>query len=37
MDIDVFVQNVKRYCALKGVKPTVACDESGAGKNLLAK
>ena len=37
MDIDVFVQNIKRYCALKGVKPTVACDESGAGRNLLSQ
>lgn len=37
MNIDVFVQNVKKYCALKGVKPTVACDESGAGKNLLSQ
>lgn len=37
MDIDIFVQNVKKYCALKGVKPTVACDESGAGKNLLSQ
>lgn len=37
MDIEVFVQNVKYYCALKGVKPTVACEESGAGKNLLSQ
>ena len=35
MDKDIFVQNIKLYCALKGVKPTVACHESGAGKNLL--
>ena len=37
MDRDNFVQNVKKYCALKGVKPTVACEESGAGKNLLSQ
>ena len=37
MNKDVFVQNVKKYCALKGVKPTVACDESGAGKNLIGQ
>lgn len=37
MNIEVFVQNVKYYCALKGVKPTVACEESGAGKNLLSQ
>lgn len=37
MNIEIFVQNVKYYCALKGVKPTVACEESGAGKNLLSQ
>ena len=37
MNKDVFVQNVKKYCALKGVKPTAACDESGAGKNLIGQ
>lgn len=37
MNKDVFVQNVKKYCALKGVKPTVACDKSGAGKNLIGQ
>lgn len=37
MDKDKFVQNVKRYCAQKGVKPTVACAESGAGKDLIGK
>lgn len=29
------MQNVKAYCALRGVKPTVACRESGAGRSLL--
>ncbi len=37
MQFDVFVQNVKYYCELKGVKPTVACAESGAGKDLLSQ
>ena len=37
MDKELFVQNVKKYCALKGVKPTVACEEIGAGKNLLSQ
>lgn len=37
MDTELFVQNVKAYCALKGVKPTVACEESGAGKSLLSR
>lgn len=35
MDKEVFVQNIKNYCALRGVKPTVACRESGAGPNLI--
>ena len=37
MDKQLFVQNVKRYCKLKGVKPTIACLESGAGKSLLSQ
>jgi transcriptional regulator with XRE-family HTH domain len=37
MDTEVFVQNVKAYCALKGVKPTIACAESGAGKSLISE
>lgn len=37
MDKELFVQNVKRYCDLKGVKPTIACAESGAGKNLVSE
>jgi len=37
MQTEIFVQNVKRYCNLKGVKPTVACAESGAGKDLLGQ
>lgn len=35
MDKEFFVQNVKSYCALRGVKPTVACRESGAGANFI--
>lgn len=35
MDTSLFVQNVKKYCELKGVAPTIACKESGAGKGLL--
>lgn len=37
MDKDAFVENVKRYCALRKVKPTVACRESGAGVNFINK
>ena len=37
MQLDVFVQNVKKYCELKGIKPTVACAKSGAGKDLLGQ
>lgn len=36
METELFVQNVKKYCALKGVKPTNACAESGAGKSLMS-
>lgn len=37
MNAELFEANVKKYCALKGVSPTVACAESGAGKNLLGQ
>lgn len=37
MDKQLFVQNIKSYCQLRGVKPTVACRESGAGVNLINK
>lgn len=29
------MQNVKHFCERKGVKPTTACVESGAGRNLI--
>lgn len=35
MDKQLFVQNVKMYCQLKGVKPTVACRESGVGTSFI--
>lgn len=36
MDAIVFVQNVKSLCAKKGVKPTVACRESGVGASFIS-
>lgn len=36
MDVSVFVQNVKNVCKLRGTTPTVACAESGAGKDLIS-
>lgn len=35
MDALEFVQNIKKYCGLKGVKPTVACRESGVGTSFI--
>ena len=35
MDKEIFVENVKEYCELKGAKPTVACRESGVGTSFL--
>lgn len=37
MDKDIFVQNIKKYCQQRGVKPTVACRESGAGKDIIGQ
>lgn len=36
MDKEIFVQNIKIYCALKGVKPTAACRESGVGTSFIS-
>ena len=30
-----FIQNIKKYCELKAVKPTVACRESGVGTSFI--
>lgn len=35
MNKSIFVENVKRYCEIKGVKPTVACRESGVGTSFI--
>lgn len=35
MDRELFVQNIERWCKSKGVPPTVACRESGAGNSFL--
>ena len=35
MDSEVFIENVKARCKQLGTTPTVACAESGAGKNLI--
>lgn len=35
MNVERFVENVRKYCALANTKPTVACENSGAGKNML--
>lgn len=35
MNTEVFVQNIKKYCAVRGIKPTIACRESGAGADLI--
>ena len=36
MDAQLFVQNIKKYCQQKGVKPTVACKESGVGSSFIS-
>ena len=35
MDKEKFVQNIKKYCALRGIKPTAACRESGVGTSFI--
>ena len=35
MDKSAFVQNIKNYCKIKGIKPTVACRESGVSSSFI--
>lgn len=35
MNSKVIVENIEKYCKRKGVKPTPACRDSGAGPNFL--
>ena len=35
LDKEKFVQNIKKYCAIKGIRPTVACRESGVGTSFI--
>lgn len=37
MDKELFVQNIKNFCAIRGIKPTIACRKSGAGPNLISQ
>lgn len=36
MDIEKVVENIQRACKNKGVTPTVAAKESGAGKDMVS-
>lgn len=35
MNKELFVQNVKKACKRKGIKPTVACYSSGVGRSFI--
>ena len=35
MEKELFVQNIKKRCRAKGVKPTVACREAGVGVSFI--
>lgn len=35
MNVDIFVENVKLRCRIRGVSPSKACRDSGAGDTLL--
>ena len=36
MDIEKVVENIQRICKERGITPTVACRESGAGQNMVS-
>ena len=35
MIVDNLVQNIKSFCAERGITPTSACEASGAGRNFM--
>lgn len=37
MDSAFLIENIRRICKQKGLKPTNACAESGAGKDFITK
>ena len=36
MDNDIMISNIRRCCAARNVKPTVACSGAGVGKSFLS-
>ena len=36
MNASLFVENIKKFCASKGIKPTTACKESGVGTSFIS-
>lgn len=36
MDATLFVENIKKLCLMKGLKPTVACKDSGVGSSFIS-
>lgn len=36
MDSKIFVQNIKKYCKLKGIKPTPACRDAGVSGSFIS-
>lgn len=35
MNVQIFVQNIKRLCAQRGISPTAACKDSGVGTSFI--
>lgn len=36
MDSELFVQNVKKYCHVRGELPTIACKKAGVGGSFIS-
>lgn len=36
MNVDIFVENIKKYCQLKGQAPTSVCKNSGVGASFIS-
>lgn len=36
MDKDIMISNIRKYCAARNVKPTIACTAAGVGRSFVS-
>lgn len=36
MDKDIMISNIRKYCAAKSIRPTIACSAAGVGRSFVS-